>query len=584
MTTFRKYKEFIEYLQNNNEIDFFDSLNDYISCHMDEEANVLLANIAQNYDLLNIAITALQKNFDCFSLLYILPNINLETHVAVSDILGFLKAIYHKTLNDGLHFKIYEVFRNILKCNKNLYSKIKTNLQKSNENYASSYLAEIYLLQAETHPLDVHAEVLSLIEAVNNDNTLSGYIGALASINYSNLDKTKLDLTLAAFDKLSSNGSVKTITNIIWAYGRMLHYSTKINDKLVELSASKTFEIKNMLAQVLFCNTQYNTQAWYNEVLFSLCDIPPDKRETFEFIDHILGQKLQKQEFYLVTDFLEKWVLCNSDYNEYEHRVLFSETFYELLKHPHDLSKILVKYFSNDNFSIVILGCEICKFYHLHLKTGLYFDANELKLQSEKTVIYMLKMLHGCLFEFDIICPLTISILDRLIDNEKLLMEASKFIFLDLIGYNYPSKTLSYLDEILTFEKFPPKINYINFIKQHIQSKIDNLKKIKTINEIRIAEKLSRKVCLARQVQLNKEIEAAQENSILAKIAYKVPIKYGHATIYSINDNQHSNIANMASFQIDFELPLSEMTNPINDAILRYNFRKAVKEKDETSH
>lgn len=582
MTALRKYKKFIEYLQSNNEIDFFDALNDYILRHKAEEADILLAKIAENYDVLNIAIIALQKNFDCFTLLHILPNINLATRVTVPDILEFLKDIYHKTLSDGLHFKVYEVFRNILKCNKNLCLPIKTNLQKSNENYASHYLAEVYLLQAETYPLDVHAELLSLIEAENDDNTLSGYIGALASINYSSLDKAILDLTLAGFDKISSNGSIKTITNIIWAYGKMLRYSTKIHDKLVKLSISNIFEVKNMLAQVLFANTQYNTQAWYNEILFSLCDIPSNKKEVFEFIDYILEQKLHKKEFYLVTDFLEKWALYNSDCNKYKE--LFSSTFYELLNYPQDLSKLLVKYFSSNTFSVVVLGCEICKFYHLHLKKGLYLDAEKLKLQDEKTIIYMLKMIHGCLFEFNVIAPLTISILDRFIDNEKLLMETIELIFLNLIGYNYPSKTLEYLNDILTSEDFLPKINYINFIKQHIQERIERLEDINKINEICIGQKLLKEVHFAREMQLNKEIEKAQTSSIIAAITHKVPIKYGHSTIYSVNNKQHSHITNMTAFEVNFELPISEMTKPIDDAILRYSFRKTTREDDETCY
>lgn len=578
MSKTNRYKKFIEYLKNNKEAEFFDSLNDIILSNESKEADEILAEVSKEHDLLKIAIKALKSGFDCFNLLEILAETTIKTEISIPELLEFLQIIYDKIINNLTRYKINEAFNNILKCNTDIIDDVKKNLQDSNLPCAKSYLAEIFLFKSKTNPIETHIELISLIKTEKDSNILSGYIGALANINYSILTSDKLDITLAAFDDLYRADNISLLSNITWAYGRMLQYSNKIVNRLLEVSHNKAIEIKNILAQILFLNTNYNSESWYNEILFSLLDVPYEECEIVSFIDSILERKLVGREIHLVTDFLEKWAINNPKNEKFEYRDLYNSTFYELLKMPNELKKILVKYFSNNNFSVVTLGCEICSFYKLHMKEGLGFDVSELKALNNDTIIYMIKMIHGCLFDFEEIFPLTISVLDRIIDDSALQQEMIEHIFLKLIGYNYPNKSLEYIKRILDSETQYKKIQYLNFIIQKIQRRKEDLEKIHKVKEIKIADRFLNDVFVARQKQINKTMNARRADSIIDMIAHKVPIKYGRSIIHSVNNIQHSGISNMVEFHVDFELPLSEITRPIDDALLRYSFRMSEKD------
>ena len=76
----------------------------------------------------------------------------------------------------------------------------------------------------------------------------------------------------------------------------------------------------------------------------------------------------------------------------------------------------------------------------------------------------------------------------------------------------------------------------------------------------------------------------AAENSFISKLGVKaLKLKYGEG-FFNYVDGEYSEINKLGTFSSSMEMPKTEITQPVQSAIIRMNFRLAKKENNETDN
>lgn len=361
------------------------------------------------------------------------------------------------------------------------------------------------------------------------------------------------------------------------SYGSLQQLSNKALKNLLTLSKTNVPEVKYSVVQALFRNRQdIPSKVFLRKALFNLCSTRSKHRGIINDLDLVLADVVDK-ETELVTNFFEKWQISRNEEEinpSYSVVKLFDSTFFKLIRDRKKyLEVLLTNWFKTDNRSLLLE----CKYIveDLRLRSRNTFKVIELSTEVLNEVtpgecISIAKRILGFIFNGKDQCCLVFSILCK----KNITVELEDFIyeiFRDRIAYNYPGLVREFMNERKREGNKRQKRIAIKII-DYLNNWQEEKKNLEFLKEVQIPNERRKDYLKARGKLYNKAMEKSQNQSIVSKLATKVPLKYGNSWFTERNKIIQPP-RSLNKYSSSMEVPKGELTDPILEQMLRIQFQ-----------
>ena len=148
----------------------------------------------------------------------------------------------------------------------------------------------------------------------------------------------------------------------------------------------------------------------------------------------------------------------------------------------------------------------------------------------------------------------------------------------DHIGYDFPKRTIEYLEGLKAAEKDEDIKVLCAKVIMELQHNLSELERLPSLKELVPSSTKVHRFMQERGKMIRKAFDEANKDSILGLLASRVSLKGGHRTFYDAMGHFTEGME-LNAFSHDILIPRSEITDPVGAACDRYIFRTEEKAK-----
>lgn len=538
---------------------------------------IIELNTKHGWDFCELAIQAMNEGFNCFDIHHILRDaIPLLNHNLKSTV-EYLKKIHTSMQGDLVSGNQFSTIENLTHKQPRFARELLNALINSGEPFIIGYIAIIFVNFAKNGIKEAHNELLTLISN-HNIPVVQGVILALGNLKYdSKVNNELIKKTFSVFDELLERKSDDLDQFITRSLGILYYLGEESRSRLMMLAKKFNPNVSYEISSFLFMQYKnINDDKWFEEILMTLSTTKCEYKGIIDNLDFILYGLLENINNYnLIERFFTEWLL-KSDYNpnKYEIDSLFGSTLSKMTEINTFFDTLITKYLNHDNSKFHRIASDLIKYSNLYKKRPLNLDQAIIQSLSIEDILYICRKILGYIYDVNTICSLIYSVLEAK-QKDIIVKELVYDIFCKYIGFDYPGTTLEFLKSKLLISDLSYDLQCsLKDIASVIESHQKMFKSLPRLNELSIPKKYEYQILLEESKKTNKYMEEAQKKSIIRQLVTNIPLKYGRGW-FSYRDGKYCEPSKLSSISHSFEIPKSEIINPVSASIQRVGFRIA---------
>lgn len=527
-----------------------------------------------NIDWLALASEAINEGFNAWVVFQIIEKI---IPAIVSDIESGVKLIDLAISPTSRSSFPLNSFSEIAVESPQLAKQLLVKAKKVDDEYIGNCISALYLGLAENNIEQIHSEIInSLLD--ENVYTQRGMINCVARLSYQKENHSAL--IQKTVETLHGLHEVRGIAgSIAHAYGFLVDVSENAAKELTLLTKlyESDVDFQYHLSEVLFrVNKRFCTEEWLFELLNSLVTVSTECSQTLDYIDYTLSSLVGDDGAY---EKVEGFVLCwirESDYKRSSVVLtsIFPSAIPEVINRTASFSTFLLRLINHDDFvchkafSQIIRYCDERKFEEV------VFKVSDISSLVDEDILFICRKIIAFVDSPKILCRLIYSMLQAgsLSKNSQ---EIVMSVFVTYIGENFSSTTMDFLEEKIDDSKESKELKALcQIMLEELESIHGKYRELQQLKELSYPNRGYIQILKANNKEMNRAMEEANKDSLVDKIATRIPLKYGKGW-FNYHQGAYSERSDLVSFSHSIELPKSELLYPVHAAMQRFDFRRA---------
>ncbi len=521
----------------------------------------------QGIDIFKYAIKAIDKKFSCFDINDILTDSIPFLSLNLSSYCDYLKVLFRCFNDDFASYKQYELTNKLLQQQSKIAKHLLNELIPRGETFIVEHISIIL-----THLYkNSYEETINFINK-HNTNTTQGAILALGNFACKSSDLANDILELLkkiALEDMDNMGEVVTISLL-----KMKHHGGDFKLQILELLKTNNSQIHFQVSRHLSFECGFlSNEKWFEKFLMSFDKTSCEYRGIIDNLDRLLHDLIKTNKS-LFKQFFTSWIV-HSDYPQSKNELqdLFDSTFYVISTDKELVQELITNYFNHDNRLVNQAGAELILFCNRSKTSNIEFDSDILKTLSFDDILYICRKILGYLIDVEIFCSLSYSVLGARIRNKRIVGTITD-IFINHIGYNYPSTTLDFLNKKISNKDVSKSLRIaLQFIIDELNKNREIYDSLPRLNELQPPKQQVYQGELACSKYMNKLMGENQEGS-LSSLFSKVYLKYGTGSC-SYRSGNYSEISYMNYISHSVEIPRAQVVHPVSLELENFHFRLA---------
>ena len=533
-------------------------------CGLDKDGDIAFLNFCKE---------ALDNGVDVFRIAHLMqpvfPKLSTVEIDTLVDILDFFCIKMKGDMAAGLFHSAVEKRAEI---EPDFPIKLEQKVLNHNNTDLLGYLVASYLGLAKNDSAEAFKRMYELIN--DEDSARKSYglrgIGTIGKQNLNNKDEI-----VSTLKKYNNKTEPILAANSTYSTFKLVDDIEELKKEASKLSKSEIPEVQYEISSYLRFSGNCE-EAWQQEILFNLLPNTESKNKGItDHYDSILYSAVHKNKNVdLVERFFNDWVRARKDEEIVKNKITdtFSMTFSLVSTNQSFVSKLLAKWFNEDEFRFHKSATHFVDYLKLHKVKPTFLDAEYLSEQDYESCLYMIRKILGYVFEFNHSISYICSFF-QIKDIDEKLSNLIASVLVEHIGYNYLVKTIEYLEN-LDCSLFNNKVEgYVKAVVEKLSERLEENKSLEPINELRPEVDTMMKIEAARQKNFSKIMENTPRSSFLDFVT-KVKIKEGR-NWFSYMHGKYSEVSTMASYSESIELPKADVLDEVGAIIERQGFRAA---------
>jgi len=529
-------------------------------------------------DICLLAVQAVDNGFNCWDVLFILQDAIPKINNNIDSVIQLFERFYKSMQGDLASGQQYLPVEQLTKEQPIFARQLLDKLLADPAAFSAGYISTIFCSLSGQDKTNIHNELLAL---THNESVyiVQAAINALGRLDYKiPKDQKIFEKSLQVLYELSKKNVQDIDIAIVQAYGNLAEISEQAQKGLVAYAKQGNPHVHYQISEELFKNCkQFNQEQWFKDCMMELTRTSCLHKGTINYLDRILYGLIQEaQDWNYVENFLTEWVIksdINKNSNE-EADSLFASTFSLLLKNKEKVGNLITNLLNNDDYRAHNLITNLAHALSIHEIIGVELDKKVLNSLNFDDILFISRKILGYIFWPDLTCSLIYSILEKEGIDDKVRALVIN-IFTDLIGRDYPEKTINFLNErIKNSNQKETKCKTCKIIIKNIEEYQNLLKELPRLKELIPPSKQCYKIALEESKKMAETMERAQKKSIFQQVVTKIPLKYGRAW-FSYRQGKYDKPNPLSSFSRSVKIPRSESIESISAAIRRADFQLA---------
>ncbi|MGY6000050.1 hypothetical protein [Stenotrophomonas maltophilia] len=413
----------------------------------------------------------------------------------------------------------------------------------------SSGIAQIHSLIANTQP----ALSLQALEA-------------LGRVNWATAEQSQTEAALAVIRSGFRSDSEDVRRTAIGAGLDLVETDPARHGLIDEILALDDPELPGRIGDYLgFYAHQLNQEPWYQSKVDLLAGRVGVASDGLSGIDHILAQLFDGDRCRCMA-WIDTWVAANGG-KELSLANAFPSLFEKMVEEREELGLLLAQWFIHDDYRMQRAANDALDELSLHRITRMVYPARvldnmadaELQLLVLRTVVHVLSdeqrvSLVWSLTKADSAQERTYPlVLDAMVNS---------------IGYDYPQAVRSHLMDVSAGDAVQPEVTLAQEILVAMDTYEKPLQALPPIEELLPSSEEQNLFFKGRATQMQKSMDRASENSMMAKIATMIPIKAGRS-MFQVIEGHVGKSTPMISSSHSAAIPRSEIIDKVGSDIER---------------
>lgn len=518
-----------------------------------------------------LAHDALPKFSNAFDVMHILeqtvPHLD---KINIIDLFEFEKSVYETTKNDLaggiLRNKIIKRFES---HPDEARETIKRHLEEPTDETGPIFIAALIGLSAENFQEAVNVAIDSA-----ESSTFSISASAIAALGHINFLEQEQPVELERVFKTIENHAYNPVSKLLYVSAMALQCIVANNhchhQKLMQLLDSNTKEGAHAVVEFLWRNQEEfkNNELYYN--LLNLCTkVQVEDKNTIEHLDFVLGDCLKDGRSKINIKFwLRDWVTKQTGNNtEIDISEAFDSLFMELLRQPEILGDIFTEWLIHDDLRLPAAIHKMSYAMAVHNFLTISFSPHLISAMDKDDLILLTRRTIGWIFNATIRINLLWS-LTKADDAAKNTYGIVLSVFSDILGYEYPLDVKTLINAIRSDENDNELNSLCDEILRAIDTYAANLNRLAPVKEFHSLHEKYRILRKAREKEMSKAQEKANENSIILQLVSRVAVKAGTGSFSRLPDGRgYSARLPFTSYETSITLPRSIVTNTVGSEL-----------------
>lgn len=522
---------------------------------------------------LSCCFEALEKKIDVFRIatlmkdtVLLLPKIDIPTlveiliHFSVKMKGDMAAGLFHGTLQE------------LVKNNPSLLNDLELEIEKKESNELIGYLLAIYIGYSLHDFSGGYLKIKSMIDS--NDPEVKSF-GLRGLGNLGDAVKEKESEVSKILIENNSNDNVQIASNSVFSTFRLLHYFDSLKSEALKLSLSDIAEVQYEVSSYLRFDNNY-IEKWQKESILNLIpNIRSKNKGITDHIDSIMYSLLKKHNDYeFVKSILNLWVDSRTTSEIVKHKLddTYRMATSVFVTNNEFISSLLTEWLNHDNFNFHKASSSIIDYLKLHKVKPVTLNLEYLETLDFESSLFMIRKILGFTIEFNYTATYLFSFFLRK-DVSKELCNLIASVFIEHLGYNYPHKTIEFLNKSSLPKGNDIALKYIELVKKELEERKNQLESLERINELSPELDTMWKIENKRQKSMSKAMEGAREGSIFNFVT-NISIKEGKSW-FSYMHGQYSDVSTMAHISESIELPRADVLDVVGASMERQGFRIA---------
>lgn len=535
---------------------------------------------ASSFKLAHDALPSFGNPFDVMHILeQTVPHLD---KIVINDLLEFEKAVYKTTKNNLaggiLRNKIMKRFESHPDEAREI---IKKHLEEPTDETGPIFIAALIGLSAENFQEAVN---ISMDSAESSSFSISasaivalGYIRFVEHQQLVELERVLITIEKHAYDPDSTLLYVSAM-----ALQHIVASNPCYHQKLKQLLDSGTKEGADAVVDFLWRNREeFKNDQWYYDLLNLCTKVQATDRNTIDHLDFVLSECLKNRSTKIdIKHWLHEWV-CNQTGNKTSINIpkTFDSLFRELLRKPELLEVIFTEWLIHEDLRFPAAVHKMSNDMAVHRSLSISFSQILISAMDKDDLILLTRRTLGWIFNATIRINLLWSLTnaDNAATNTYGIVLA---VFSDILGYEYPHDVKTFINTIRSSENDSELNKLCDEILGTIETYTANLDRLAPAKEFSSLLEKQRTLRKAREKEMLKAHEEANEKSIIMQLASHINVKAGTGSFSRLPDGSgYSARLPFASFETSITIPRSVVTNTVGselELILYRNSKRGV--------
>lgn len=560
--------------------EFFDTLSNIRIGNFksnNEEFSKLLIELNKNHkvDFCNIGYKAIIDNYDCWTIKRNIQPAFADLTLNIDTTINFIKLASEKG-----KCNLTDLITQLYSKQPKFISELLSALIRCNEPFIVDYIANINISLSANNFDETHS---NLIKQTAHKSLIiqQGAIYALGNLDYSKKKNKFLSNTIEVLTSKMDNKNLDVLKFITISFGNLLKYSELVPSKLLKLKNMEIDEIDYEISFILFKESKnYNNEDWFNNLLILFINTPDDSINIIRNLDYVVSDFVKAQKNDYVYKFFYHWFSQEKrNLKDVKFKTDFGSTLNALMNNKELLEIIITHFFNSDNYKFHGIASQILEYNNFHAKQEFKLDSKILSTLNYNDHVFICRKIIGNVFDTKIICSLLFSFLEIIPLEERIEKLIFSFFFY-LLAINDPQTTKIFFEDkrknkMLNESQKKLCDNGIDKIQKHI----DSIKKLPRLKEFDLPQKYYYQANREKNKLMNKAMEKAQNQSVLYQLATKTLIKFGIGYFSFVDEiDDYFQTSYLSKISHSISIPFSEISYPVDKALIRFNFRLAKRE------
>lgn len=546
--------------------------------HSDFASGRLLAMVAKDIDVLQLAVDRIRVSSNAFDVLHIVAAYLVHAEdLNIDSLIELTRAQNDGTKGDIMAGMLYGSLEKWLASHplaaRALYENAIANADEVTANLANVALIGLSI-SAPDEAVNLSISLLSFKE---NFIRRVGRWTCGRLLLQSNISKHQR----SEIEQIILSGLLDTDADArgesIRAASGAMHLSPAFDQELMRCAQSEDQSVLRSIAEALFLKSEaLLAEERFFVWLPLLVALAPTGNRTIDGLDYVLSLQLEEVNFHQpeVIAFLSAWVSRHSGSNPIDETFAeqFDQCMYKIAEHPHLLATILTDWLSNSKRELAAAVAGMLSKLEVSNYRGIHLNADLLNAMDVVELQFLARRILGFVHGTENLISIGLSFLRMKDDFLEKVLPLIESLIVREIGYDYPGSTIEAIKSVEQGESRAFVISALQTWRSAIEASQSVLEQLPRRNGLRPSSRLERQFTIVRSKQMERARKDAAKNSIISQIATNIPLKAGTG-FFNHARGEFKEPSTLHTVSYSVEIPRREVLDPIGNAIRGYHLR-----------